>query len=114
MGDRKLAGAVLKGFLGDVPSQLNELRLRLDEADAEGARVQAHVLQGAAATVAAECLRATVLEMERAGAGGRLERCVELLPRAAEEFERYKSALELAGWVWVEMTNESSGEGRRR
>ncbi len=99
MGDRQLAGRVLKGFLEDVPSQLNKLRLRLDEEDANGARMQAHIIQGAAATVAAECLHATALEMERAGADGRLDRCVALFPLAAEEFEKYKSTLELAGWV---------------
>ena len=83
----------------DVPSQLNNLRARLDEADAPGARLQAHALKGAAATVAAEGLRAIALAMERAGAAGQLDRCGELLPRAVEEFERFKSTLERAGWV---------------
>ena len=99
MGDRQLAGIVLKGFLQDVPSQLNNLRQRLDEADAPGARLQAHALKGAAATVAAEGLRAIALAMERAGTAGQLDRCGELLPRAVEEFERFKSTLERAGWV---------------
>ena len=72
MGDRQLAGIVLKGFLQDVPSQLNNLRARLDEADAPGARSQAHALKGAAATVAAEGLRAIALAMEQAGAAGQL------------------------------------------
>ena len=99
MGDRQLAGIVLKGFLQDVPSQLNNLRARLDEADAPGARLQAHALKGAAATVAAEGLRAIALAIERAGAAGQLDPCGELLPRAVEEFERFKGTLERAGWV---------------
>jgi PAS domain S-box-containing protein len=99
MGDRQLAGAVLGGFLRNAPAQLHDLRARIDEADAPGARLQAHALKGAAATVAAEGLRAIALAMERAGAAGQLERCGELLPRAAQEFERFKSALERAGWV---------------
>jgi hypothetical protein len=37
--------------------------------------------------------------MERAAASGQLDRCGELLPRAAEEFERLKSTLERAGWL---------------
>jgi HPt (histidine-containing phosphotransfer) domain-containing protein len=97
--DRQLAGAVLGGFLRNAPAQLHDLRARIDEADAPGARLQAHALKGAAATVAAEGLRAIALAMERAGAAGQLERCGELLPRAAQEFERFKSALERAGWV---------------
>jgi HPt (histidine-containing phosphotransfer) domain-containing protein len=99
MGDRQLARKVLKGFLEDAPSQLDNLRRRLDEADAPGARLQAHALKGAAATVAAEGLHAMALAIERAGAGGRLDQCGELLPRAVEEFERLKSALERAAWV---------------
>jgi CheY-like chemotaxis protein/HPt (histidine-containing phosphotransfer) domain-containing protein len=98
-GDRQLAGVVLRGFLQDVPTKLHVLRQRLDEADATGARLQAHALKGAAATVAAEVLRGTALEMERAGAAGQLNLCGKLLPRAAEEFEQYKRNLEQAGWV---------------
>jgi HPt (histidine-containing phosphotransfer) domain-containing protein len=99
MGDRQLAGILLKGFLRDVPSQLNHLHQRLAEADGAGARSQAHTLKGAAATVAAESLQALALALERAGAAGQLDRCRELLPRAAEEFERFRSTLEIAGWV---------------
>ena len=99
MGDRKLAGIVLKGFLQDVPSQLDNLRARLDLADAPGARLQAHALKGAAATVAAEELCAIALAIERSGAAGQLDPCGELLPRAIEEFERFKGTLERTGWV---------------
>jgi hypothetical protein len=49
--------------------------------------------------VAAESLQALALALERAGAAGQLDRCRELLPRAAEEFERFRSTLEIAGWV---------------
>ena len=99
MGDRQLAGSVVQGFLEDAPSQLNNLRRRLDEQDADGIRSQAHSLRGASATVAAESLCATAAAMELAGKSGKLVRCAELLPRAIAEFERYKSALERAGWV---------------
>jgi HPt (histidine-containing phosphotransfer) domain-containing protein len=78
---------------------LNNLRARLDQNDAHGARRQAHALKGAAATVAAERLRWTAFEMERAGAAGHLDRCGELMPEMVEEFDRFKSALDLAGWV---------------
>ncbi len=65
-----LAGIVIEGFLQDFPSQLNNLHKRLDEADAPGARMQAHVLKGSAATVAAGGLQAAASAMERAGAAG--------------------------------------------
>ena len=78
---------------------MNSLRARLDEADAPGARLQAHALRGAAATVAAEGLGAIALAIERSGAAGQLAPCNELLPRAIEEFERFKTTLERAGWA---------------
>jgi HPt (histidine-containing phosphotransfer) domain-containing protein len=99
MGDRQLAGVILKGFLQDVPSQLNNLRQRLEDADGPGARSQAHTLKGAAATVAAESLQAIALAMEQAGKAGQLDQCGELFPRALEEFERFKSTLEQAKWL---------------
>lgn len=93
MGDRKLADTVLKGFLEDAPTQLINLQRRLDDADSRGARSQAHTLKGAAATVAAEGLQAIALQMERSAAVGRMDHYREHLPRAIEEFERFKSAL---------------------
>jgi CheY-like chemotaxis protein/HPt (histidine-containing phosphotransfer) domain-containing protein len=99
MGDRQTAGIVLQGFLEDVPRQLNHLRRKLDEADAPGVQKQAHAIKGAAATAAAEDLHAILLAMERAGASGQLDACGELWPRAAEEFGRFRSALERAGWT---------------
>jgi PAS domain S-box-containing protein len=99
MGDRQLASIVLKGFLHDFPVQLNNLRALVDAADSAGVRLQAHALKGAAATVAAESLQALALAIERTEDKLRLDDCGKLLPRAVEEFERFKSTLERTGWV---------------
>jgi PAS domain S-box-containing protein len=99
MGDRQLASIALKGFLHDVPSQLRNLHGRIEAADASGARLQAHTLKGASATVAAEVLRVVARELEQAGTAGQLDRCGDLLPRVINEFERFKSTLERTGWV---------------
>ena len=99
MGDRQVAGRIVKGFLEEVPSQLDELRKRLVEADAPGARLLAHALKGSAATVSAVSLHAIALQLERAADAGRLDRFGELLFRAAQEFERLKGALVQAGWL---------------
>jgi CheY-like chemotaxis protein len=99
MGDRQLASIVLEGFIGDAPSQLNKLSKRFEEGDVPGLRLQAHALQGAAATVAAESLHVVALAMEDAAKVGQLDQCGKFLPRAVEEFERFKSTLERDGWV---------------
>jgi HPt (histidine-containing phosphotransfer) domain-containing protein len=98
MGDRQLASVVIKGFLDSAPAQLDNLRTRLAEADVRGARSQAHQIKGAAATVAAEGLRAVAMSIEQEGATGQLDHCRDLLPRVVEEFERYKRAVEDGGW----------------
>jgi signal transduction histidine kinase/DNA-binding NarL/FixJ family response regulator len=99
MGDRQLAELIVKGFLEGFPQQLHTLRTRLAEADGPGVRLLAHALKGSAATVSALRLRAVAQEMERAAGAGELDRCGELLPRVVEEFERYRSSLDLAGWM---------------
>jgi len=99
MGDRQLAGIVLKGFLEDMPFQLDTLRKRLDEADAPAVVAQAHLLKGAAATVAAEELSRVAFAMETAGFAGQLELCTELLPSIIQQFERYQTTVKRDGWV---------------
>ena len=99
MGDRQLARAAIQGFLDDATAQLDNLGRRLAEADVPGARAQAHQIKGAAATVAADGLHAIAMAIEREGNAGQLDRCRDLLPRAVEELERLRGALELAGWV---------------
>ncbi|HEV3331599.1 MAG TPA: PAS domain S-box protein [Bryobacteraceae bacterium] len=99
MGDRELAGTIVDNYLQEVPSQLNNLRDRLDAADLPGVRLQAHALKGASATVSAVSLHAAALEMEQAGKDGQLDRCGEIFPCVLAEFERFKRALEHAGWA---------------
>lgn len=98
MGDRGLATIILRAFLADVPSQLENLHKRFSEADIPGARRQAHSLKGASATVSAEKLRSIASEMECAASEGDLDRFGKLLPRAIEELEQFKTTLKHAGF----------------
>ena len=99
MGDHQLAGLALRRFVDDVPAQFSTLRKSIDEGDAPCVRSQAHALKGAAAMVSAESLRALALAMEQAGSTGELDSCREILPRAEEEFERFRSVLKEAEWL---------------
>jgi CheY-like chemotaxis protein/HPt (histidine-containing phosphotransfer) domain-containing protein len=99
MGDRQLGGMILRVFLEEALSVLDNLRKSLDRADASGIQSQAHALKGSAASVSAERLNAVALAMENAGAAGELDRCGELLPLAVVEFERFKSTLVRDSWV---------------
>ncbi len=97
MGDEDLASRVVTGFLNDVPQQLSTLKMRLEAGDANGAKVQAHTLKGAAAAVSAEALRALSFEAQEAAAAGELSRALALLPHLEEQFELLKSTLKLSG-----------------
>jgi HPt (histidine-containing phosphotransfer) domain-containing protein len=99
MGDRELAQLIVNGFLGDFPVQLNDLRQRLAEADQPGARLLAHALKGSSATVSAIAVSALCRQMEVAAADGKLDHCGELLAPLSEQFARFKSTLERAGWL---------------
>jgi HPt (histidine-containing phosphotransfer) domain-containing protein len=99
MGDRPLTGIVIKGFLEGAPSQLNNLRVRLAEADASGMRLQAHSLKGIGGHGRSGRPAALALAMERNGRAGQLDQYGELLPYPVEEFERFKSTLERDGWA---------------
>jgi CheY-like chemotaxis protein/HPt (histidine-containing phosphotransfer) domain-containing protein len=93
MGDRRLAGLILKDFLEDFPVQLNLLRKRLEEGDAPGVRLQAHNLHGASAAVSAESLRAICRQAEEVGASGELSSAPVLLLRLEQQFELFKLSL---------------------
>lgn len=99
MGEREIACAVLSAFVADVPSQLSNLRRLLGEADGPSARIEAHALKGAAATISAARLRAIALAMEIAANAGELNHVGDLLPQATEEFERIRSTLVSDGWI---------------
>ncbi len=99
IGDRPLARQILRGFLDDAPSVLNNLGKHLDEADAPGVRLHAHNLGGAAATVSADGLHALALALEQASTSGQMDHCRKLLPQVIEEFQQLKRTLDRTGWV---------------
>ena len=73
MGDKGLARKVIAGFLNDVPQQLRTLKNRLEAGDAQGARLQAHTLKGAAATVVRRGPASALLRSAGSGGSGGVE-----------------------------------------
>jgi HPt (histidine-containing phosphotransfer) domain-containing protein len=87
MGDRELAGQVVRGFLEDVPRQLSALKRCLAERDAVEIRRCAHTLKGGSATIAAERLRPVCQAMEAAAASGDVEAAAALLGDVEKQVE---------------------------
>ena len=94
MDDRELAAAVLKAFLADAPLQLDQLRARLAEQDAPGARLCAHTLKGAAANVGGEALRQAASAIETAAAAGGLAEASRSVPDLEAKLIELKHAIE--------------------
>jgi PAS domain S-box-containing protein len=99
MGNRALAGKLIAGFVQDARTKLTNLRGMVDAADAAGVRAQAHALQGAAATLAADALRDTATKMQEAGTAGDWAGSAALLPVLETRFEQLKTTWKQTGWV---------------
>lgn len=106
MGDQGLAGNLPALFLEDAPQRLLALKDRLEAGDACGARLLAHALKGAAATVSAEALRTVCSEVQEAAASGNILRASAMLPRLLEQFELFRATLNESGWA--ESNSQSS------
>jgi HPt (histidine-containing phosphotransfer) domain-containing protein len=78
---------------------LENLQARLEAGEVTGARLQAHTLQGSAATVSAESLHAVAVELQAELLSGCSDRANELLRRAREEFRLLQDAVELSGLI---------------
>ncbi len=94
MGDRELAGVILKAFRDDVPQQLAQLRSCLAGQDAPGLRLQAHALKGAAANVGGEALRRAAYTAERAAEAGELRAVASAMPELEGAWLELKKAIE--------------------
>ena len=112
MGDRELAGSVVRGFVEHAPAQFEQLSARIEEGDAAGTRLQAHTLKGSAATVAAEALRIVAAEMESSAAAKQLDCCREYLASANLEFNRFKTMMESVSW-YPKSDQNTKGEEMR-
>jgi HPt (histidine-containing phosphotransfer) domain-containing protein len=94
MDDEELAGTVVRGFLADVPRQIEALGAYLQSGEAAGAERQAHTIRGAAANVGGEALRGVAFEIEKAGKAGDLRAANALRADLAAAFDRLREEME--------------------
>jgi PAS domain S-box-containing protein len=98
-GDRELARKVVAGFLSRLPQQVKTLRLSVEKRDARSASLQAHALKGAAATVAAESLRAACCELQGRAKAGDFAGALALLSKLEEAANLLTTAARQSGWA---------------
>ncbi|MEI6666961.1 MAG: response regulator [Acidobacteriota bacterium] len=93
MDDDELAGKVVAGYLGDLPSQTVALKAYLQKGDLAGATRQAHSMKSASASVGGEALSHVALAMELAGKAGDMGQIAERLPELEIQVGRLTDAL---------------------
>jgi two-component system sensor histidine kinase/response regulator len=73
MDDAELACEIVRGFLADMPTQIEELASAVAAGDGRLAEQQAHKIKGAAASLGGKALSEKAFEMENAGEAGDIE-----------------------------------------
>ena len=94
MHDDDMISAVLKAFLGDIPTQIEALKKMLEAEDVSGVERQAHTIKGAASNVGGESLREVAGEMERGSRTGDLISVKERMGELETQFFLLKEELE--------------------
>lgn len=94
MGDRKLVGKIVRGFLNDMPKQLTALKHFLDTNDSKGVQRQAHSMKGACASVSAKALARLALRMEQSASAGALDSVKEAFGELHSQLQLAKNAME--------------------
>lgn len=90
MGDKELTDIVLQGFLKDIPAQMADLKIIVEEGDHALAGVLSHKIKGASANIASPSLQRIASDMEKAGESGDLENLKNLMARLEKEFDKFR------------------------
>jgi signal transduction histidine kinase/PleD family two-component response regulator/HPt (histidine-containing phosphotransfer) domain-containing protein len=90
MGDKDLVDIVLDGFLKDIPSQIADLKRKIDEGDSVSAGILSHKIKGAAANIASPSLQKIASDMEKAGESENMETLKSLMVKIETEFDKFR------------------------
>jgi len=95
-GDEDLLKEVLQIFMDDMPRKLYELHNACESRDRERMRRAAHSIKGASANIAAECVQAVALEIEKMAPEADLDSIGERINTLEAEMSKLETAIDLA------------------
>lgn len=98
-GDQALAKEVIEVFLNDFPEQMARFLQALREKDQAVSHRQVHSIRGAAASVAAERLRAVALEAEERVRAGAFDETMEMAGKIEAAFAEFRAEVSRLGIV---------------
>lgn len=99
LGDEDVARQILKGFLGDVPVRVEELRTCVATSDAKGAERQAHTIKSAAAAVGAQVLSDLAWQLEQLSHAGEIAGVQARLTELDESLRDLSHAIGVSGFL---------------
>ncbi len=94
MGNRELAGRIVRGFLEDLPRQIARLTEAVNQHDAHEVRMVGHSVKGLAANVSALEVRDAARQLELQGGTGDLTSSSDALRQLAQSFDRLRPVME--------------------
>ncbi|MEI9974042.1 MAG: Hpt domain-containing protein [Ignavibacteriota bacterium] len=93
MGNEDLARRILQRFVDDMPRQLSRLAQAVSDGDAAQARLLAHSIKGAAASVSGLEMREASWKLEQQARDGNLAVAAEAVRELSESFERTRPVM---------------------
>lgn len=94
-GGTKLSHEIVRLFLKNGPTRLDQIREVMDDEDLEVPERGAHSLKSSAANVGAQLLQEVASDLESAASDGDLKRVRELVPNLEQAFEQAVQELEV-------------------
>ncbi|MBF0201146.1 MAG: Hpt domain-containing protein [Desulfamplus sp.] len=91
--DDDLAETIINIFLDTAPQYMTSLSELIQQGDALKSSEMAHKIKGAAADLAADRIHETASAMEKAAAGGEIEKLPALMSILEERFREFKKYL---------------------
>jgi signal transduction histidine kinase/DNA-binding response OmpR family regulator len=89
MGDKDLAGTVLRMFADNLPADIVKLKNAIAAADAKQVHGAAHFIKGGAANIFANEVRAVAAEIERVGGQGDFAAAATLVAELEAKFQAF-------------------------
>jgi two-component system sensor histidine kinase/response regulator len=93
-GGEKLAAQMVRLFLKNSLTRMDQIRSGIDGGDVDEAERGAHSLKSSAANIGAERLRTLATQVEAAALDQHLDRMTELLPRIEDAYATVMETLE--------------------
>ena len=94
MDDHELISTVADAFLQDMPVQIEQLVMLIDNGDCQQAGAQAHKIKGAAANVGGLTLSAQALIIEQASKAGKNDILIQQIEQLKQQYLLLKSEIE--------------------